>query len=247
MSDHESPNKFQPSQNFVIPPESFKPHTEDSKTGGGCCPGCRCCSRSKCCVWFSQQTLKKKVGIVLGGVALLVGVVFGVRFFCIQHHFKKADEFAKNGFFALAEEQLDCHRRSYAKDERGCNLMISVYHQTQNKTRRQWASERCLQNGVQTLMAYLGVSAGLQDSGRAEEALRVLKEVKPRFEQNPAYHYEVYGIYRRAKLDKQAADALYRVYELAPDKKAVTTELLPLLQSVGDTVRFEKVKAEVGK
>lgn len=251
MSDSESPNKFQPSQGFLIPPENFKPHKPeeasreccDGKGGaqsGACCPG------SRCCAWFSKQSLKKKIGISITAVVLVGAIVCGVRFACIEYHFKKADAHMKNGFFALAEEQLDCYRRSYVKEERGCNALISVYHQTQNKARRQWASESCIQNGVQTLTAYLGISAGLQENGRIDEALRVLKELKPRFDQNPAYHFEIYGIYRRTKMNKEAANELYRVYELAQDKKSVAGELLPLLQSIGDTARFEKVKAESG-
>ena len=249
MSNSESPNKFQPSSGFLIPPENFKPHAPEGggTKGTGCCPGCRCgssCAGSRCCAWFSKQPMMKKIAVSVGAVVLLAAVVFGARYACTEITFKKADELIKSGFFALAEEQLDCHRHAFVKEERGCNALISVYHKTQNRARRQWAAESCLHNGVQTLTAYLGISAGLQESGQVEEALRVLKELKPRFDQNPAYHYEVYGIYRRAKLDKEAADELYRVYELAQDKKSVAPELLALLQKIGDTTRFEKVKAE---
>lgn len=172
------------------------------------------CSRTRCCI-------KMVLGlIVLGGIA------YGGYWWHLRHTVKKAQAALDKGFSALAAEELECHRKCLTTKEADCRLLINTYFSARMAQRLEWATQACINKGIEIPESYIGLAAAKEMNGRLDEALRVLGGVAEKFKDIPDIYYRMAQLLVRQENHAAAVMAFQKVVEKAPNNGPIVLEVL---------------------
>jgi tetratricopeptide (TPR) repeat protein len=181
--------------------------------------------------WLKAGWTRIAAVVVLGGVAAY-GISWGVCAVRLRRDLTRAEAQLQRGFPAAAAETLDRHRAWLTDTDRGCRALIGSYYGARRAERLEWASEACLDGGRDLIEAHLGLAAARELTGRDPDALRLLSQVAPRFDQSPDLYYRMAQIYRRNKRDDAAVGAFLEASKRAPDNAQLSMDALEYFSSI---------------
>lgn len=170
----------------------------------------------------------KRVGttpLVLGGLASFVaGLAWAGSAYQSHRVLSRAEAQMKKGFFALAAETLDPYRKSLARKEESCKLLVAAYFSAKRPDRLEWVSEACLEAGKEIAEAYIGLAGSREMTGRDGEAVNILAGVAGKFDKTPDIYYALAQILKRNKKDNEALGSYQRAFERAPKNPQLALE-----------------------
>jgi len=178
--------------------------------------------------------LNKKYLIAISGlaVAIIVLLGLGINAAIYKRAIKRAENLVAKGYSSVALEELSCYRKRMTKTERGCALYISAAFHARDVEKLQWASQKCIESGIDIPEATIGQAAAFEFTGREQEALQLLNNSLKKFEKVPGVHFRIATILRRQNNTESAVAAFLAASRLAPKNQDILVESLSYLISV---------------
>lgn len=181
-----------------------------------------------------------------------IGSVFGAiqfrRSSRLQRDVKKAEEEIPHGFWALAFENLDHHRHQLVKNENDCNTLLNVYANAKKADRLEWASQACVENGVETLATYLSLVTAEEFQGRDQDALGLLNQLTKKFDRESEPYRRMAILLARNKDEAGTAEAIFNAAMRTGDP-TVSLQAIQMLLSqkrIADALKVA-VKVRIAK
>jgi len=175
-----------------------------------------------------QSTYRKHGKRALTVTVICLGAYGGYRG-AMYRATLQAEELIKKGFGTLAASQLSPFQRSLVSDERGCGILIASNFLARKSETLDWASQACLEAGINIPDAYIGLAAVREFSGQDNEALQILNQVASKFEKTPDIYLRMATIFRRAKNNDGAAQAYLKAAERAPQNNQLSLDILQFM------------------
>src|SRR5688572_8286086 len=124
---------------------------------------------------------------IIGVLALvLVGAgYFAWGYWSIKHEMTRAHAALEKGLPAVAVDRLEKIKNSLISRPDGCSLLINAYFAAKRPEQLQWASEACIDTGVEGPESYVGLAASYEARGYDRDAVRVLNVGIKKYSDNP--------------------------------------------------------------
>jgi predicted Zn-dependent protease len=164
--------------------------------------------------------------LFLGGA--LVG---GIDRLQTRNAMTRAQTQLDRGLGALAVDTLDARRRRIATDTRGCSLLVTTYARANRADLLEWASQACLDAGVETPEVFIGLANANHSASRDNEAFQVLTAGLKKQDHSWELWQAVAQLLRQNKRNDDALVAYQKAIEFAPPGtvQAVSFETLQFL------------------
>lgn len=127
----------------------------------------------------------------------------------------RAEAQLKKGFGTLAAETLDRYRHHLVKSADHCKELVTAYSAARRVDRLEWASEACIDNGIETLETYEGLASAADQLGRDGDAIQVLNAAAQKFPKSPDPWVNMAKIFQKNKDTARAGAALMKGIEVA--------------------------------
>lgn len=121
----------------------------------------------------------------------------------------------KKGFGALAAETVDRYRHHLVKSADHCKTLVTAYSAARRVDRLEWASEACLDNGVETIEVYEALASAADLAGRDGDAIQILNAAAGKFPKSPEPLVNMAKVFQKNKDVAHAGQALLKAIEVA--------------------------------
>jgi tetratricopeptide (TPR) repeat protein len=163
---------------------------------------------------------------LIGSVVLIGGIGYGAFAWHFSRTVKNAEAAMAKGFPAVAAESLEWHRTCMTSNEKNCRTLLSVYFGARMPQRLEWASQACLNAGIEIPESYIGLSAARDLSGRPQEAAQILASVAEKFKDIPDIYYRLAQLLARLENSDAALGSYSQAIQRAQNNPQIALEAI---------------------
>jgi tetratricopeptide (TPR) repeat protein len=164
--------------------------------------------------------------LVAGGCLILGAFVWGGTHLYQKHLIHRANELLKKGYAGLAAEQLEPHRKSLARTAEGCRTLTTALLAARRLAPLEATAQRCLENELATPEVVVGLSAAFEQTGRVNEAIRLLTDAAAANPKAPEFSHRLGLIYQEQKNIDLAVAQFLEANRRAPSAHALALDQL---------------------
>jgi tetratricopeptide (TPR) repeat protein len=145
---------------------------------------------------------------------------------------RRADSAMKQGFGAIAAEEIDPFRQDVIHLDGGCQLLVASYYNSRRLERLEWSVQSCLRAGKESPDIYMGLAGHRELTGREEEAFKILESAAKKYDAIPDFYQRMGTMLLRNKNQEAAATMLLKAAERTEGTNQSLVDTLQLLISL---------------
>ncbi len=165
---------------------------------------------------FVVRQLSKPAHLAVASATVLACCTFVGIYGYKNFRLGQAEVLMGRGFHALAAENLDGLRNGLTGTDRGCKALVNAYFGARNTVRLEWASEACIENGIQPPDVIVGLANAWEQTGKVEAAVQLLQGASEKFKEAPDFEHRLGVIYNGQKKTDLAIKSFMEAHRRAP-------------------------------
>jgi tetratricopeptide (TPR) repeat protein len=174
----------------------------------------------------------RRGALALASVALVWAMLWSVSLLRAKLALLRADAAMKQGFGAIAAEEIDPFRQDVIHLDGGCQLLVASYYDSRRLERLEWSAQSCLRAGKESPDMYIALAGHRELTGRDQDALRILDTAAKKYDQIPEFYRRMGSILLRNKNPDAAASMLMKAAERTPGADQSIVETLQTMVSL---------------